>query len=169
VAENLLSNAIKYSPAGGEITISIRREPAPRGHVLDHRADRSPRRAPAAASSSGAAGTTDTGGATDTIGPAGATDTTGAPAAWAVLAVHDEGVGIPAADLRRVFERYHRSRNVAGAVPGMGIGLAGARRIVEQHGGTIAVESVEGKGSTFTVRLPLAPASQQPAAELGAA
>ena len=69
-------------------------------------------------------------------------------------------MGIPAADLRRVFERFHRGRNVVGAVPGTGIGLAGVRRIVAQHGGTIAVESVEGTGSTFTVRLPVGPVEE---------
>jgi two-component system sensor histidine kinase BaeS len=73
----------------------------------------------------------------------------------AVLAVHDEGIGIPAADLPHIFDRFRRARNVSGHIQGTGIGLASARGIVEQHGGTIAVESVEGAGSTFTVRLPL--------------
>jgi signal transduction histidine kinase len=54
-----------------------------------------------------------------------------------------------------VFDRYRRGRNV-GAIGGSGIGLAGARAIVEQHGGAISVVSAEGDGSTFTVRLPLA-------------
>jgi signal transduction histidine kinase len=72
----------------------------------------------------------------------------------AVLAVEDHGVGIPAADLPHIFDRYRRGRNVGGIV-GSGIGLSGARTIVEQHGGTIAVRSTEGEGSTFTVRLPL--------------
>jgi signal transduction histidine kinase len=74
---------------------------------------------------------------------------------WAVLTVRDQGLGIPAADLPRVFRRFERGGNVAGRLPGSGIGLAGTRRIVEQHGGTISVESVEGVGSTFAVRLPL--------------
>jgi signal transduction histidine kinase len=74
--------------------------------------------------------------------------------AWAVLSVEDNGVGIPAADLPHIFERFWRGSNVGGTV-GAGIGLAGARQIVEQHGGTIAVASTEGKGSTVTVRLPL--------------
>lgn len=74
--------------------------------------------------------------------------------AWAVLSVQDNGVGIPAADLPHIFERFWRGSNV-GATVGAGIGLAGARQIVEQHGGTIAVASTEGKGSTVTVRLPL--------------
>jgi signal transduction histidine kinase len=71
--------------------------------------------------------------------------------------VRDQGIGIPAADLPRVFERFHRAGNVAGRIAGAGIGLAAARQIVEQHGGTISVERREGAGSTFAVRLPLAP------------
>jgi signal transduction histidine kinase len=73
--------------------------------------------------------------------------------AWAVLSVRDPGVGIPAADLTRIFDRFQRARNV-GLIGGTGIGLSVAREIVEQHGGTISVESIEGHGSTFTVRLP---------------
>ncbi len=73
-----------------------------------------------------------------------------------VLAVTDRGVGIPAADLPHVFERYRRGGNVGG-IAGSGIGLFGSRRIVEQHGGTIEVTSHEGLGSTFTLRLPLGP------------
>lgn len=77
-------------------------------------------------------------------------------AAWAVLTVRDHGIGIPAADLPHVFERFRRGAN-AGQIVGTGIGLAGAKQIVEQHGGTIAVVSDEGIGSAFTVRLPLDP------------
>jgi signal transduction histidine kinase len=75
--------------------------------------------------------------------------------AWAVLSVRDEGMGIPAQDLARVFDPYHRASNVTGRIGGWGIGLAAAKRIVAEHGGTIEAESEEGKGSTFTVRLPL--------------
>ncbi|HEY8694521.1 MAG TPA: sensor histidine kinase, partial [Chloroflexota bacterium] len=74
---------------------------------------------------------------------------------WAVLAVCDEGLGIPAADLPHVFERFHRGSNVE-RISGTGIGLAGAKDIVELHGGTIAVTSIEGRGTTVAVRLPLA-------------
>ena len=70
------------------------------------------------------------------------------------LAVHDEGLGIPAADLPHVFKRFRRGANVVGRISGTGIGLAGVHSLVESHGGTIAVESQEGKGSTFIVRLP---------------
>jgi signal transduction histidine kinase len=75
---------------------------------------------------------------------------------WAVLAVRDEGIGIPDVDLAIVFDPYTRGSNVVGGSRGSGLGLAGAKRIVEAHGGTIEVESREGHGSTFTVRLPLA-------------
>ena len=73
----------------------------------------------------------------------------------AALAIRDRGLGIPAADLPRIFERFHRAGNVTGRVRGTRRGLAGARAIAELHSGGIAVESREGVGSTFTVRLPL--------------
>jgi PAS domain S-box-containing protein len=73
----------------------------------------------------------------------------------AVIDFHDEGLGIPAAELPRIFEPFFRAANADRAAGGAGIGLAGARRIVEQHAGTIAVRSIEGQGSTFSVRLPM--------------
>lgn len=73
---------------------------------------------------------------------------------WITIAVQDRGLGIPAADLPHIFERFHRGANVSGRIAGTGVGLTGARQIVEQHGGTITVESREGEGSTFAVRLP---------------
>ncbi|HEX6509333.1 MAG TPA: ATP-binding protein [Chloroflexota bacterium] len=84
----------------------------------------------------------------------------------AILTVQDEGLGIPPSDLPHVFERFHRGSNVAGRIPGTGVGLAGARQIVEQHGGTISVESEEGRGTTFTVRLPRHAVSQRNLEEL---
>ncbi len=87
-------------------------------------------------------------------------DTGSSPAAnndshRAALAVEDHGVGIPAADLPHVFERFRRGANVPGRISGTGIGLAGVQHIVQQHWGTIDVESQEGVGTRFTVRLPL--------------
>jgi signal transduction histidine kinase len=73
----------------------------------------------------------------------------------AVISISDHGIGIPEADLPHVFDRFYRAHN-AGRTSGTGIGLATAREIVELHGGSIAVSSEEGKGSTFVVRLPLA-------------
>ena len=78
-------------------------------------------------------------------------------AAWAILEVADHGVGIPAAELPHVFEPFHRARNVSSTVAGTGLGLWGCRTIVEQHGGTIGIESREGQGTVVTVRLPLEP------------
>jgi signal transduction histidine kinase len=101
VLGNLLSNAIKYSPAGGDVVVTLDRE-----------------------------------------GEA------------AVLSVRDEGIGIPAADVPRLFERFQRAGNVSD-IAGTGLGLATARQIVEQHGGTIGVSSIHGAGTTVTVRLPL--------------
>ncbi|HEX2037354.1 MAG TPA: ATP-binding protein [Chloroflexota bacterium] len=74
---------------------------------------------------------------------------------WAVIRVSDQGIGIPAADVPHIFERFRRASNTSGRIQGTGIGLATAKHIVEQHGGQISVMSEEGHGSTFTVRLPL--------------
>ena len=71
-----------------------------------------------------------------------------------VVCVEDRGIGIPAADLARLFERYSRGSNVSGIV-GTGIGLYLVKLVVDLHGGQIAVESREGHGSRFTVRLPI--------------
>jgi signal transduction histidine kinase len=93
VVANLIGNAIKYSPDGGEILVSVRRERTPEVAV--------------------------------------AVD--GAPTEWAVIAIQDQGIGIPAADLPYVFERFHRAGNASGRISGSGIGLSGARQIVYQH------------------------------------
>jgi signal transduction histidine kinase len=74
----------------------------------------------------------------------------------AVLVVRDEGLGIPQDDLPYVFDPFHRGANVVGRFVGTGIGLASARELVELYGGRISVESEEGTGSMFVVRLPLA-------------
>lgn len=73
---------------------------------------------------------------------------------YAVISISDQGVGIPTADLPRIFDQFHRAANVAEQIGGTGIGLTSVQQIVEAHGGTVAVESREGLGSTFTVTLP---------------
>ncbi|HYE00324.1 MAG TPA: HAMP domain-containing sensor histidine kinase [Alphaproteobacteria bacterium] len=70
------------------------------------------------------------------------------------IVVADRGIGFGAEDGRRIFEKYVRASNAAGTA-GAGLGLYLVRRIVEAHGGRIAVESAPGAGSTFTVTLPL--------------
>ena len=101
VLDNLLSNAVKFSPAGGEIRVSVDQENG-LGRVR----------------------------------------------------VKDHGLGIPKDDLPELFTRYRRASNVAG-VRGTGLGLAGSREIMRQMGGDIVVASREGKGSAFTVTLPI--------------
>ena len=74
----------------------------------------------------------------------------------ALLAVSDTGLGIPESDLPYVFERFFRSKSSRHAYPGgSGLGLSIVRWIVEAHKGRVTVESVVGKGSTFTVHLPV--------------
>jgi len=72
------------------------------------------------------------------------------------LEVADEGMGISAADLPRIFDRHFRPRaRIVRRLPGTGLGLSIVKSIVEAHGGWIVVESTPGEGSTFRVRLPI--------------
>jgi PAS domain S-box-containing protein len=73
----------------------------------------------------------------------------------ASVAISDQGMGIASQDLSRIFLPMYRGANASG-VAGTGLGLAGSRRLVELMGGRISVKSRLGKGSTFTVILPLA-------------
>jgi len=74
----------------------------------------------------------------------------------AVVAVSDTGIGIDAAELPRLFERFHRIPSArARSNEGSGIGLALVRELVGMHGGSVAVESTPGAGTTFRVRVPL--------------
>jgi signal transduction histidine kinase len=75
-----------------------------------------------------------------------------------VVAIADRGIGIPAADLDRLFERYHRGGNVSGIV-GTGVGLYLVKVAVDLHGGSIEVKSKEDSGSRFCIRLPVKRAS----------
>jgi signal transduction histidine kinase len=71
------------------------------------------------------------------------------------VTVQDNGIGIPLADLPRVFERFYQVDKARGPQRGTGLGLAIVQEIVQAHGGTISVQSAgEDKGSTFTVWLP---------------
>jgi signal transduction histidine kinase len=102
VLANLLSNAIKYTPAGGEVRLSLAGE----GQQIE-------------------------------------------------LRVSDTGIGIPEQDKPNLFREFFRASNArALAEVGTGLGLAIVRSIVEQHGGSIEVESGEARGTTFRVRLP---------------
>jgi two-component system, OmpR family, sensor kinase len=78
-----------------------------------------------------------------------------------MVAVVDRGIGVPPADLGRLFERYYRGGNVSGIV-GTGVGLYLVRTAVDLHKGRIDVESEEGRGSRFVVRLPLDPGLPYP-------
>jgi signal transduction histidine kinase len=102
VVGNLLSNAIKYSPDGGEVRVSARRNGGD-----------------------------------------------------ALIAVSDDGVGIRAEDVERIFEKFYRAPEATRTVGGTGLGLAVAREIVVSHGGLLRVDSTPGAGSMFVVTVPL--------------
>jgi PAS domain S-box-containing protein len=70
-----------------------------------------------------------------------------------VAEVQDQGIGIPASEVADMFQSFHRASNV-GTIEGTGLGLAIVKKSVDLHGGHIAVDSAEGRGSCFTVRLP---------------
>jgi signal transduction histidine kinase len=86
----------------------------------------------------------------------------GREAEWAVVGVTDNGIGIPSADLPHIFELFSQVRLHQGrSEGGLGIGLSLVRKLVEMHQGTVSAFSEgSGKGSTFTIRLPLIRAAE---------
>jgi signal transduction histidine kinase len=85
------------------------------------------------------------------------------------LSVRDTGVGIPEAELPRIFERFHRVEQSGGrTIEGTGIGLALVQELTKLHGGSVKVESALGRGSTFTVAVPFGTA-HLPAERIGPA
>ena len=74
----------------------------------------------------------------------------------AEISISDQGLGIPEKDLERIFERFYRVDPARSrATGGTGLGLSIVKHVVTNHGGDISVWSVEGSGSTFTIRLPM--------------
>ncbi len=78
----------------------------------------------------------------------------------AIFQIKDQGIGIPAEDQKRMFEIFHRARNV-GTIQGTGLGLAIVKRSIEMHQGTIKVQSTVGEGTTITITVPLNNISNQ--------
>ena len=79
------------------------------------------------------------------------------------LVVLDTGIGISTRDRNHVFSRFFRTQHAAEqSIQGIGLGLSITKAIVDSHGGRIEVESEEGRGSTFRVRLPLDPTEPVP-------
>jgi signal transduction histidine kinase len=74
------------------------------------------------------------------------------------VSVHDQGIGIPAAEQDRIFQRFYRGSSAAHRTRGLGVGLYITSQIVEAHGGRMWLQSTEGEGSVFGFDLPPAPA-----------
>lgn len=71
-----------------------------------------------------------------------------------IFQIEDSGIGIPPEDLQRLFDPFHRAKNV-GTIPGTGLGMAIVKKSLDSHGGQITVKSEVGVGTVFTVTLPL--------------
>jgi signal transduction histidine kinase len=86
------------------------------------------------------------------------------PDGLAQLQVRDTGLGIPSGDLPYIFDKFYRVQaEDRQGIEGSGLGLAIVKAIVDQHAGTVAVESEVGQGTCFTVSLPLATPAAEPA------
>lgn len=139
---NLLDNALRHTPPGGRILLSVRALPSPGAGPVKGEGEAAGVAVPRA------------------TGPTGR---------FVRLAVRDSGSGIEPADLEHLFDRHFSGRagqaaRAEGGRTGNGLGLAIVRRIVELHGGRVAVHSRPGQGTTVTMDLPPRPPASAPAA-----
>ena len=104
--DNLLDNAIKYTPAGGDVSVTLAQKRSLNGQ-------------------------------------------------HATIEIEDEGIGIPSADLPYVFGAFYRARNTTTVIPGNGLGLASARALIEEQGGTLSITSTQNVGTSLTIRMPI--------------
>jgi signal transduction histidine kinase len=74
----------------------------------------------------------------------------------AAFTVRDEGLGIPAEAREKLFGKFYRAPNVTEGIEGTGLGLYIVKAVMEKHGGSVDYVSEEGKGTTFTLRVPAA-------------
>ena len=77
-----------------------------------------------------------------------------------VVSVEDNGIGIPAGEVRRIFEPFYRVKGAAAKTSGAGLGLAIVHHAVKAHGGKITVDTKEGVGSRFSIFLPVCAAQE---------
>ncbi|MFM9950912.1 MAG: ATP-binding protein [Saprospiraceae bacterium] len=135
IAYNLLSNAIKFTPSGGKVVLRSTVDSLPRA-IGDGRWTGAEIRPPSAVHRP----------------------------PFAVITVTDTGVGISPEALPHIFDRFYQANNLEKAnAGGTGIGLALTKELVKAMGGDISVESEVGKGTTFTVRLPITRKAENPA------
>lgn len=126
---HLLENAVKFTPDGGRVTVTARLVEWSNGQVVD-----SPKPIDQL-----------------TARPIDA------PAGWLELRVTDTGVGIPAEAISKIFDRFYQvDSSPTRQHGGTGLGLAIVKRILDAHGAPITVESLPGRGTTFSFRLPVA-------------
>lgn len=85
----------------------------------------------------------------------------GVDGGWVSLVVRDQGIGIPPREVDRIFERFYRTEAARKHATGTGLGLSIVRHVASSHGGSVDVESTEGEGSVFVLRLPAAGASMR--------
>ena len=134
ILTNLVGNAVKFTPSG-HVAVRVRMQEGPVAATGDAAADPSGPALPAAS-----------------------------PPQWIEMAVEDTGIGIPADLVRHVFGEFNQAEETRSRrFEGTGLGLAITERLVRMMQGEIRVQSVEGQGSVFSVRLPLAASGPSPA------
>ncbi|MFJ5724277.1 sensor histidine kinase [Streptomyces sp. NPDC093149] len=140
---NLVSNAIRHTPAGGNVTLHAYVAGSATGEVTAREV---------------AAGGVVAGGVVAADGAV-----SDAMTGDVIVDVTDTGSGISADDLPHVFDRFWRAeKSRSRRTGGSGLGLAIVRKLVEAHGGSVSAASVEGRGSVFTLRLPMSPVRTGP-------